>query len=124
MKRKDPKLPPHDPLEVKGRNLNPVILEIPEEESSRNKSLIKKMMQANNSSLHYSGGFKNIDNSKIDSCISKSLYRPEQRELSEEEIMGQIGVSKTRVQPKYRDENMTVGERSKNYETSDLESKL
>ena len=91
------------PLQVEGHNVNPVILEIPEEEASRNNSMIKKMMKANNSSIHYSGGFKNVDSSKINGCINKSLYRPENHNTSEDDIMKEVGVSRMRSQPKYRD---------------------
>ena len=88
-------------MKIEGHNVNPVILELPEDETSRNNSLIRKMMRDQTSNIHMSGGFKNVNASKIDNCITKSLYRPEPKNISEESVLRDIGVSK--VQPKYRD---------------------
>ena len=52
---------------------------------------------------HYSGGFKNVDNSKISGCINNSLYRPDSNPINDSEVK-QVGVSKFKQQSKYRDE--------------------
>ena len=69
------------------------------------------MMKDNNSNIRYGAGFKSIDSSKINDSITKSLYRPQSHILAEEDIMGEVGVTKSKFksQPKYRDENQGVG---------------